>query len=107
MVLLGWERLAHSVFLLPYNNNLNMAEYSLSLSCRAELGECSVSALLSFVSRDKRRKRSLCDDLCCLDQRGEVGYALCLFQCTDLFVPMWPPSCHVVPRRPSRCQCWA
>lgn len=53
-----------------------------------------MSALLSFVSRDKRRKRSLCDDLCCLDQRGEVGYALCLFQCTDLFVRMWrwPPQ---------------
>lgn len=64
------------------------SEDSLSLSCQTGLGECSVSALLSFVSRDKRRKRSLCDDLCCLDQRGEVGYALRLFQCTDLFVRM-------------------
>lgn len=94
---MGWEGLhiVYSCFhiIISWTSQIT-SEDSLSLSCQTGLGECSVSALLSFVSRDKRRKRSLCDDLCCLDQRGEVGYALCLFQCTDLFVRMcrWPPQ---------------
>lgn len=45
-------------------------EYSLSFSWKTSLSQCRVSALLSFVSRDKRRKRSLLDDQCRLDHSG-------------------------------------